>query len=99
MEKTLFVPLKGIYYDKIKDGSQDCEIRPLNHRGWNSKNVHAGRDINFSRGYGKQDRTLKKITKTHIGCSVSLGLIGIPKWHIDAVEGIYGKRDWLVAFV
>ncbi len=32
--KNLFIPLYKEYFLKFKNGEQDCEIRPLAHRGW-----------------------------------------------------------------
>ena len=96
--KNLFIPLYKEYFLKFKSGEQDCEIRPLGHRGWNIKNVYPGRTMTLSNGYGKQDRIEKVIEFTRV--TNNLKASGIPKWHIDAVEGIYGKRDkWLIAYV
>ena len=54
--------------------------------------------MTLSNGYGKQDRIEKVIEFTRV--TNNLKASGIPKWHIDAVEGIYGKRDkWLIAYV
>lgn len=96
--KPLFVPLMKEYFYKIKKGEQDCEIRPNLHRGWNEKNVFPGRPVTFSNGYGKHDRVTKVINTTLI--TNNLQAANIPKWHIDAVENIYGKRDsWLIAYI
>lgn len=98
-KKPYFVPLKKEFYLKVKSGEQDCEIRPANHRGWNSKNIYAGRWLKFSSGYGDHDRHCREIYACYEG-PASLVFSGVPLWHIDAVEQIYGKRDrWLVAFV
>ena len=96
--KPYFCPLKKEYYFKIKSGEQDCEIRPNKHRGWNEENIYIGRDITFSLGYGKADRTTKTIKD--IACLHDLSIINIPQWHIDAVIKIYGNQAyWLVAYV
>ena len=96
--KDLFVPLFKKYFLKIKNGEQNCEIRPANHRSWNSKNVYAGRVLLLSNGYGKKNRIRKEIIVTVEGCA-KFAFSGIPQRHIDAVEAIYGKRDrWLVAY-
>ena len=101
--KPYFCPVMKVYFYKIESGEQDCEIRPLNHRGWNLKNIFKGRDILFSNGYGKHNRVLKKV-HTVLLCSelseefpvVPL----IPQWHIDAVKKIYPWAEkWLVAYV
>ncbi len=98
MDKPFFCPLFREYYNKIKNGVQDCEIRPLDHRGWNLKNIYSGRKIHFSLGYGKQDRTLKIVHAVTV--TNDLPGLGIPKWHIDAVNAIYPHADaWLVAHV
>lgn len=97
-EKPLFVPLLKKYYELIKSGEQDCEIRPNDYRFWNVKNVYPLREILFSSGYGKQDRIVRCIRSTMI--SGNLAAEKIPRWHIDAVEEIYGKRErWLIAYV
>jgi hypothetical protein len=96
--KPLFVPLMKEYFLKIKAAEQDCEIRPNPNRGWNVKNVYPGRLITFSNGYGKHDRVTKKVCRIKV--TTDLNSINIPKWHIDVVEQIYGKRDsWLIAFI
>ena len=98
MIKPLFVPLYKEYFLKFKSGEQDCEIRPEGHRGWTREAVVPGRRITFSNGYGKYDRTTRDIVRVEI--TPDLQSISIPKWHITAVEEIYGKRDsWLVAYV
>lgn len=97
--KPYFLPLKKEYYEKFKAGEQDCEIRPANHRGWSSKNIYPGRVLRLSRGYGDYDRHCREIQATVEGSAI-LAFSGVPQWHIDAVESIYGKRDrWLVAYV
>ncbi len=96
--KPYFCPLNKEYYLKFKAGEQNCEIRPANHRGWNKNNIYPGREIALSNGYQEPGRLVKKITRTVT--SGNLELVPIPKWHIDAVEAIYGKREsWLIAFV
>ena len=47
-KKPYFLPLNKEFYLKVKSGEQDCEIRPANHRGWNSKNIYPGRWLKFS---------------------------------------------------
>lgn len=97
--KPYFVPLKKEYYIKFEDGSQNCEIRPSKHRGWNDKNIYPGRDLLLSCGYGKHRRLKKRIVKT-VTAIGDLNPVFIPQWHIDAVEAIYGKREsWLIAYV
>ena len=97
--KPYFLPLNKEFYLKVKSGEQDCEIRPANHRGWNSKNIYPGRWLKFSSGYGDHDRHCREIYVVVEG-PASFALARVPQWHIDAVEQIYGKRDrWLVAFV
>lgn len=96
--KKLFVPLYKEYFLKFKNGEQDCEIRPLGHRGWNTGNVYPTRMMIFSNGYGKYDRIERMIIKT--ATTTNLKSEGIPQWHIEAVEAIYGKRAWwLIAYV
>ena len=97
-EKPFFAPLFKVYFLKFKNGEQDCEIRPYNHRGWNCKNVYPGRLITLSNGYGKHDRLTLEIRKTMI--TPYLEMENIPQWHIDAVEEIYGQQDkWLIAYL
>jgi len=97
--KNYFLPVKKEYYWKFVDGSQNCEIRPNNHHGWNTKNIFPGRIITLSCGYGKQNRTEKEIIKTVLNIGPLIPE-NIPQWHIDAVEGIYGKKlEWLIAYV
>ena len=94
-----FLPLKNEYYEKICNLEQDCEIRPANHRGWRQKNIYPGRFILLSSGYGKKKRIIMSVFGTFEGPS-EYAFIGIPQWHIDAVEQIYGKRNrWLVAYL
>lgn len=94
----MFVPIMKVYFLKFKAGEQDCEIRPTNHRGWNTKNVYPGRLMTLSNGYGKHDRLTKQIRSILV--TPDLKMEAIPQWHIDAVEEIYGKRDsWLIAYV
>jgi len=96
--KLLFVPLYKKYFLKFKNGEQDCEIRPNNHRGWNVDNVYPGRLMTLSNGYGKHDRLVKEIRSTVLTSSLEMN--NIPQWHIDAVESIYGKRGhWLIAYI
>ena len=96
--KNLFIPLYKEYFLKFQRGEQDCEIRPLGHKGWNSDNVHPMRMMTLSNGYGKYNRIEKMIIKTII--TTNLKKEGVPEWHIEAVEAIYGKRDWwLIAYV
>lgn len=97
-EKALFVPLKKEYFHKIKNGKQDCEIRPNKHRGWNIKNVYPGRMITFSNGYGRYERLTLEVRRTMI--TPDLSKETVPQWHIEAVEHIYGKRSsWLIAYI
>jgi hypothetical protein len=94
--KPYFLPLYKEYYLKIKNGEQNCEIKPFNHRGWNSKNIYPLRELNVSNGYQKPGRIIKRIYRVDI--TNDLKKAYIPQWHIDAVEAIYGKRDlWMVA--
>lgn len=96
--KPYFVPLMKEWFFKFKNGEQDCEIRPDNHRGWSKKNIYPGRALLLSNGYGNYDRMMKKVTKVRE--KADLRTLGIPQWHIDAVEGIYGKQlCWMVAYV
>lgn len=96
--KPYFCPLKREYYNKIKAGVQRSEIRPNNHRGWNVKNIYPGRQILFSLGYRKDDRTLREIINTIVTHDLRQEDVSIA--HIEAVEAIYGKREsWLVASV
>lgn len=102
----LFLPLIKRYYYLVKHNMQDSEIRPNRHMTssgmWSRANVYRGRKILFSNGYGKSDRTLreiKSVVTTIQGMVDELKSEGIPQWHIDAVEAIYGKRDsWLIAY-
>ena len=96
--KNLFIPLYKKYFLKFKSGEQDCEIRPLGHRGWTPDRVYPLRIMTLSSGYGKKDRIEKTIIKTIL--TSNLQTTSIPGWHIKAVEGIYGKRAWwLIAYV
>lgn len=98
MVKPLFIPLFKAFFFKIAAGEQDCEIRPNNHRGWNSRNVYPGRLMTLSSGYGKQNRITREIRSTMV--TPDLRMENIPQWHINAVESIYGKRDsWLIAYL
>ena len=96
--KPYFVPLMKVYFFKFKNGDQDCEIRPMNHRGWNLKNIFPGRSLQLSNGYGNYDRIIKPVKVTQV--TDDLAEAGIEQWHIDAVEGIYDKqKEWLIAYV
>ena len=96
--KPYFLPLMKEYYLKIKNGEQDCEIRPFNHRGWNGNNIYPGRELNVSNGYQKHGRIIKRINKVIISIG-GLNDANIPQWHIDAVEKIYGSRlEWMIAY-
>ena len=96
--KPYFCPLNKDYFFNILDGSQDCEIRPSNHRGWNTNNIYNGRLITFSNGYGNYNRVTMLVSNVYD--VQDMAGFGIPQWHIDAVEYIYGKhQSWLVAFV
>ena len=96
--KPLFVPLIKKYFLKFKSGEQNCEIRPIGRRGWSAKFVYPGRLMTLSNGYGKYDRITRMISQTVV--TEDLKKSGIPQWHIDAVEGIYGKQEsWLVAYI
>lgn len=97
--KPYFLPLKKEYYLKFESGDQKCEIRPANHHGWHGKNIYPGRQLLLSCGYGRNDRHCREIYLTNEGPACVV-FMGVPQWHIDAVELIYGKRDrWLVAWV
>lgn len=97
-DKPYFLPLFGEFFLKFKSGEQNCEIRPEGHRGWNLKNIYPGRMLLLSYGYGKQDR-LERAVRTATS-TTDLAGEGIPQWHIDAVEAIYGKQPrWLIAYV
>lgn len=96
-DKPYFLPLMKEYYLKIKSGEQDCEIKPLNHRGWNHNNIYPLRELNVSNGYQKKGRIVKLISR--VAVTSDLEMSGIPRWHIDAVEEIYGKRGyWMIAY-
>lgn len=93
-----FLPLNKEFYLKVKNGTQRSEIRPNNHRGWNVTNIYPGRELNFSCGYGKHDRTLKTIRNTMVTHDLTQEPVSAE--HIVTVECIYGKRDsWLIAYV
>ena len=95
--KDFFLPLYKKHFLMIKNGTQNCEIRPYKHRGWRAKNIYPGRFLLLSNGYGKHDRIRKRITR--LSFTPSLEFEGVPQWHINAVEAIYGKRDrWLIAY-
>jgi len=95
--KSLFIPLFKANFLKIESGEQNCEIRPNGHRGWSEQHIFTGREITFSNGYGSHNRVTKTI-RSALATS-DLKQAGIPQWHIDAVEAIYGKREswwWLM---
>ena len=98
--KPYFCPLFKEYYLKFESGEQDCEIKPNNHRGWNTKNIYPGREITLSNGYGKYNRMTKKITKTLVISDLLFADPYINDDHIDAVKTIYPwASEWLVAYV
>lgn len=74
--KPYFLPLNKEFYLKVKSGEQNCEIRPANHRGWNSKNIYPGRWLKFSSGYGDHDRHCREICATREG-SASFAFAGV----------------------
>ena len=95
--KPYFLVIELQYFRLIESGVQTCEIRPNNHRGWNTKNIYEGREVTISGGYGKQHRMLKRIA--HGDIISDLSAFGVPAWHTVAVEQIYGAgREWLVAW-
>lgn len=53
--KPLFIPLKAKFFDAIKAGTKKAEHRTYGPR-WNENTCWPGREIIFSRGYGKKDR-------------------------------------------
>jgi len=55
MEKPLFIPLRGKWFDKFADGSKTVEYRPFGPR-WNCGTLWKGRPVTLSRGYGKHER-------------------------------------------
>lgn len=97
-EKPYFCPLMKKYFNKFVTGEQDCEIRPNKHRGWHPGNIYEGRLMTLSNGYNVAGRLTKKITSVSV--VTDLKAAGVPQWHIEAVEDIYGKREqWLIAYV
>jgi hypothetical protein len=55
VEKPLFIPLKGEYFDAFRDGEKDTEFRVYGAR-WNERTCTIGRSVVLSRGYGKSSR-------------------------------------------
>lgn len=55
MDKPLFIPLRGTYYDAFNEGRKTDEYRLYGPR-WNERTCHLGRPVVISRGYGKQQR-------------------------------------------
>lgn len=56
MQKPLFIPLTGKFYDLFVGGSKDTEYRMYGPR-WNERTCQVGRPVVLSRGYGKRYRT------------------------------------------
>lgn len=49
-ERTLFVPLKGEWFDKFESGEKTIEYRAYGPR-WNERTCRPGRAVTLSRGY------------------------------------------------
>lgn len=69
--KPAFIPLKGVYFDKIKAGLKDCEYRKHGGR-WAPKNFPLGHPCTLSRGYGKQDRIIRTVKAVRVVNSADL---------------------------
>lgn len=55
IEKPLFIPLGGPWFDAFERGAKTWEYRRHGPR-WNVKTCRVGRHVVLSRGYGKQRR-------------------------------------------
>lgn len=70
MSDTLFLPLKGEYFDQIKSGEKTEEYRLFNDF-WRKRIV--GKDykwITFTRGYPKRDDDSRRLTIPYQGYAV-----------------------------
>jgi hypothetical protein len=59
-EKSLFIPLRAEWYDKIERGEKAAEYRAYGPR-WNERTCRVGRLITLSRGYGTGRRLQKAV--------------------------------------
>lgn len=62
VSKPLFLPLNRMWYDEFAKGKKTRELRGI-RPGFHSGMVWVGREVVLSRGYGKKDRMLGKITE------------------------------------
>lgn len=62
--KSLFVPLRGVYFDAFERGEKKTEYRKRGQR-WNAETCAIGRRVVLSRGYGRQKRLTGTITAFH----------------------------------
>lgn len=75
VEKPLFIPLKGEYFDAFAAGTKHAEYRPHNGR-WNAVTCRVGRRVLLSRGYGRQHRLWATIT----AFAIELSPQSLPGW-------------------
>lgn len=86
MDKPLFIPLMGEYYDAFLAGTKKFELRLYGDR-WNIKTCRIGRQVILSRGYGKQNRAT--------GTIKAYSLWRVAQLSPDVVarlERLYGKK-------
>ena len=59
--KSLFIPLKTLYYEQFAAGAKTIEYRKYGPR-WNERVCKVGRPVTLSKGYGKRHRLNGVIT-------------------------------------
>lgn len=93
MEKPLFIPLKGKWFDAFVCGEKADELRAYGPR-WNERTCRVGRPVTLSRGYGKHERLgghVSAFTKRH-GTSFC-------RTYANAIQQTYGTLDIDIAVI
>jgi len=93
LNKNLFIPLKGEYFDAFEAGTKPSELRVYGKR-WNEKTCYAGRGVILSRGYGKKHRLRGVITGIEIAAAHKL-----PEKHRFALLNCYGRLDMKIIII
>jgi len=62
---SMFIPLRGKFYDEFEAGTKTTEYRPYNGR-FNERTCRPGRAVVLSRGYGKSRRLRGEIVSFRV---------------------------------
>ncbi len=93
MEKPLFIPLQGKWFDAFAAGTKRDELRLYGPR-WNERTCREGRNVVLSRGYGKAHRLAGRVWKFKRQSGHLFG-----STYRAAIQEVFGTLDVEIAVI